>query len=74
MMDKPEKKYNKANTHRFAKNKGIENSKLLSKQEIIDGLRTCRLKQEIARSKAQPVRIELLQDCLVTVIEKEDKD
>ena len=73
MMTEPGKKYNKANTHRFAKNRGIDNSKWLTKWQIIDGLRVCRIKQEIARAKENPLRRQLMQNCLAKALEKDDK-
>ena len=61
-----DKKYsNPSNTYRFARNCNIENPRKLTKKELRDSLRYCKIRRAEVRKSSKGLRKVLLRDCLV---------
>ena len=72
ILTDPERHWNHLNTYRVANKKGIENPLLLSVDEVLDGLRYCRIQMDKARKSAAPAREEMLRLSIASAAEKGD--
>ena len=65
-LKESDKKYsNSSNTYRFAKNCNIQNPKELTKEELRDSLRYCKIRRAEVRKSSKGLRKVLLRDCLI---------
>ena len=65
-LKESDKKYsNPSNTYRFAKNCNIENPKKLTKEELRDSLRYCKIRQAEGRKASKGLRKMLPRNCII---------